>query len=263
MAKKEILGNGKCIICNNNAPNGLVCKDHWSGVKSYMKNHKFSDDTRIRKRYSNVKRKLVDETNADTKILLLIELIALAYIEDNQYIYSQDRDNLIDMIEEDIYDAIKSNTKQPAKIINRVSKSYDEKVIIGKDVEEESGDTRKRWEAGFRCKDGHYVRSKGEMLIDNFLYDKNLLHAYEKKPFLTEENEVDKKRTSDFYLPKGKIYIEFWGLETKSYKESRELKTVLYEKNKLKLIELEDSDIKNLEDILTLKLAKQGVRVDD
>jgi len=264
MAKKETLGDGKCVICDDDAPNGLVCKKHWKDITAYIDEHDFPDDSKIRARYSNVKRKLVDETDTYKKTKLLTELIALTYIEDDEYEYSEDEDNLIDMIEEDIYDAIKSNSNSTNKYNKNNFKGYDEKVIIGKDViEAESGDTRKKWETSFRCKDGHYVRSKAEMLIDNFLYDNNLLHAYEKKPFLTEENEIDKKRTSDFYLPKGKVYIEFWGLETQKYKESKELKTALYKRNNLKLIELEDNDIKNLEDVLTVKLAKNGIIIND
>ena len=69
---------------------------------------------------------------------------------------------------------------------------------------------REKFEAKHRTKDGHYVRSRAEMLIDNALYDYGLVHAYEKK--LSIEEEV----YTDFYLPNGKVYIEFWGVGERS-----------------------------------------------
>lgn len=242
----QIKGNGKCAICGEQAPNGLVCKKHWNDVMRYRNTHIFPNRQKIRTRYSNIKRRLVDETNARAKEDCIIELVALAYMENEKYEYSKDKDNLIDMIAEDVYNANHFPIEMPKQ-----------------KVDQHDGDTRKTWEAAYRCKDGHYVRSKGEMLIDNYLYDNNLLHSYEKKPFLAEDDEIDKKRTSDFYLPKGKIYIEFWGLETEKYKDKRETKVALYKKNQYKLIELEDADIKNIEDILTVKLARNGIKVDE
>ena len=66
---------------------------------------------------------------------------------------------------------------------------------------------RDRFPAKFRSTDGHFVRSRSEMLIDNWLYMAELVHAYERK--LPIEEEV----YCDFYLPVGKLYIEFWGME--------------------------------------------------
>ncbi|WP_226036714.1 hypothetical protein [Aquibacillus saliphilus] len=61
--------------------------------------------------------------------------------------------------------------------------------------------------AKHRSADGHYVRSRAEMLIDNWLYMSEIVHAYERK--LPIEEDV----YTDFYLPVGKVYIEYWGLE--------------------------------------------------
>ena len=44
-------------------------------------------------------------------------------------------------------------------------------------------DHRKNYIAEYRTKDGHYVRSKSELAIDNYLYNNNIIHAYEKKIF--------------------------------------------------------------------------------
>ena len=64
---------------------------------------------------------------------------------------------------------------------------------------------REKFVAKHRSTDGHFVRSKAEMLIDNWLYMAEIVHAYERK--LPIEEEV----YSDFYIPTGKVYIEFWG----------------------------------------------------
>ncbi|MFC4022319.1 glycerol kinase [Oceanobacillus longus] len=57
---------------------------------------------------------------------------------------------------------------------------------------------REKFVAKHRSADGHYVRSRAEMLIDNWLYMSEIAHAYERK--LPIEEDV----YTDFYLPVGK-----------------------------------------------------------
>ena len=114
-------------------------------------------------------------------------------------------------------------------------------------------DFRKQFPAELHCEDGHYVRSKAEMLIDNWLYQHGIVHAYEKSVFMaTDPSAVV---LSDFYVPEGKVYIEFWGLsEDEKYQKRKKFKQRLYKENKLKLIELEEKDVKRLGDIMPRKL---------
>jgi hypothetical protein len=115
---------------------------------------------------------------------------------------------------------------------------------------------RDKYEAKHRAKDGHYVRSRAEVIIDDTLYDYGLVHAYEKKVPIEEE------LYTDFYLPNGKVYIEFWGMESDpKYLERKKKKLEIYQKYDLKLIELNDSDISNLDDHLPKKLLKYGIKV--
>jgi hypothetical protein len=115
---------------------------------------------------------------------------------------------------------------------------------------------REKFEAKHRTKDGHYVRSRAEVIIDDTLYDYGLVHAYEKKIPIEEEIYTD------FYLPNGKVYIEFWGLENDpKYSERKKKKLEIYQKYDLKLIELTDNDILNLDDHLPKKLLKFGIKV--
>ncbi|UUZ81326.1 hypothetical protein LJK88_42715 [Paenibacillus sp. P26] len=114
---------------------------------------------------------------------------------------------------------------------------------------------REKFEAKHRTADGHYVRSRAEMLIDNWLYMSEIVHAYERK--LPIEEDV----YCDFYLPVGKVYIEYWGLENdEKYLERKNIKLDIYNKYGFKLIELEDADIQNLDDILPRKLLKFGIQ---
>jgi len=120
-----------------------------------------------------------------------------------------------------------------------------------------TADYREKWEAKHRTLDGHYVRSRAEVIIDNHLYQYGLVHAYERKIIIGEEEVL-----SDFYLPAGKVYIEFWGMEDdEKYSERKRKKIEFYKKNEIPLIELNDNDILNLDDHLPRKLKDYGIKV--
>lgn len=108
----------------------------------------------------------------------------------------------------------------------------------------------------YRTKDGHWVRSRAEIIIDDALYDYGLAHSYERR--LPIEEEV----YSDFYLPGQSVYIEFWGLEDDpKYLERKKKKINLYKKYNLSLIELKDEHLVALDDYLPVFLLKFGIRV--
>jgi hypothetical protein len=119
-----------------------------------------------------------------------------------------------------------------------------------------SNNFRDKFDTKHRTKDGHFVRSRAEVIIDDTLYDYGLVHAYEKKVPIEEE------LYTDFYLPNGKVYIEFWGMESDpKYLERKQKKLDIYKKYDLKLIELDDNDVANLDDHLPKKLLKYGIKV--
>lgn len=120
-----------------------------------------------------------------------------------------------------------------------------------------TNDFRSRFPATHRTTDGHLVRSRAEMLIDNWLYMQQIAHAYERK--LPIEEDV----YCDFYLPAGKVYIEYWGMEKDAaYAARMQEKKAVYAKHGLGLIELTDSDILNLDDVLPRLLLKHGISCD-
>lgn len=118
----------------------------------------------------------------------------------------------------------------------------------------DSQDFRTRFPATFRATDGHMVRSRGEMLIDNWLYMQGLAHAIERR--LPVEEDV----YCDFYLPGGKVYIEYWGMENDpKYAKRMEEKKGIYAKYKLNLVELTDEEIRNLDDALPRLLIRYNI----
>lgn len=117
-----------------------------------------------------------------------------------------------------------------------------------------AADFRERFPAKFRATDGHLVRSRAEMLIDNWLYMQGLVHAVERK--LPIEEDV----YCDFYLPTGKVYIEYWGLENDpKYAARKTEKQAIYKRYGLNLVELVDDDIMSLDDVLPRLLLKFGI----
>ena len=137
-----------------------------------------------------------------------------------------------------------------------------ESTIPSKSDTDTVDDFRKKYPAEYRTKDGHYVRSKAELTIDDSLYLWGIAHAYEKKLPNTTENVY-----SDFHIPSGNgrpkaVYIEYWGMENDAkYNQRKNKKIEIYNQLGLSLIQLNDADIKNIEDSLQKYLLQHGIRV--
>lgn len=117
------------------------------------------------------------------------------------------------------------------------------------EIEKEETNFRSKFKATIRAEDGHMVRSRAEKMIDDWLYHKGIVHAYERRVPIEEEVYCD------FFIPIGqKVWIEFWGLEEKKYLKRKELKKQFYKMHNKHLIELTDKDIENLDDIMPIKL---------
>lgn len=113
---------------------------------------------------------------------------------------------------------------------------------------------RERFPAELRATDGHMVRSRAELLIDNWLYMQQIVHAVERKL------PVEEDALCDFYLPKGKVYIEFWGMERDpKYAARMREKKAIYVKYEMNLVELGDAEIESLDDVLPRLLLKYGI----
>ena len=146
------------------------------------------------------------------------------------------------------------NNKAFALSLKEVRGDLSQAIGLGSS-DKETKSFRDKFPAALRTADGHMVRSKAEMLIDNWLYMAEIVHAYERKLPIEEEMYCD------FYIPTGKVYIEYWGYENdKKYADRKKVKIDLYRKYGFKLIELNDDDVKNLDDVLPRMLLKHGVQ---
>ena len=130
---------------------------------------------------------------------------------------------------------------------NKLNQKHSANYITS-DIEVEENNFRDKYPANYRTDDGHRVRSRAEQAIDNWLYHNKIVHAYERRV------PIDDDLISDFYIPIGNVWIEYWGLEDENYLKRKDLKKALYKKHKKNLIDLTNKDITNLDDILPVKL---------
>lgn len=103
-----------------------------------------------------------------------------------------------------------------------------------------------------RTADGHFVGSKEEVIIDNWLYMAGIRHVPGKRLPLEEDVYVG------FYLPEGRLCLEYWPESGEA--KDRNWKRRVYQNNHFNLIELKDEDFYNLDDVLSQKLLSCGIR---
>jgi hypothetical protein len=103
----------------------------------------------------------------------------------------------------------------------------------------------------FKTKQHFLVRSKGEQQIANFLHDNKIQSQYEAKTLIFEKEGII--CIPDFYLPKYKTYIEFYGGFPKAWKK-KVLKNRLYKKYKIPCIFITPAELRNLDYYLIRKL---------
>lgn len=126
---------------------------------------------------------------------------------------------------------------------------------MNEDAADKAEGFREKFPPTIRASDGHMVRSRGEAMIDGLLYEYRIVHAYERLV------PIEETMYCDFFLPEYNIYIEFWGMEgNPKYKARKEKKLELYRQNELRLIEVKDEHINNLEDYLIGQLLKFGYK---
>jgi hypothetical protein len=93
-------------------------------------------------------------------------------------------------------------------------------------------------------------------MIDDWLFNRHIAHAYERK-LPVQENAL-----CDFYLPQGNVYIEFWGKEgDPAYARRMREKQEIYKRHNLQLISLTDDELYLLDDRMPSLLRPYGVGV--
>lgn len=242
--------NGNCIVCEDSAPNGTLCRKCWYEMvdfkDSFNKNSKVFE---LKDYYFNLRSNIYRMKNFDFIKSNCNKLMALAVLVKDLF-----ADNsLTDRATTDIQEIIEKKKPQKSQPVSEYSNTQDS-----------------RKEELLRTLDGHYVKSNPESIIDDILYDVRIVHCYEKKvPISSDEQTI----TADWFIPvtdsRHGIYIEYWGMNTKEYLENKERKRVAYKEHNVPLIEIEKDDYKDrqgLTDRLISEinsLAKKYFRIED
>lgn len=111
-----------------------------------------------------------------------------------------------------------------------------------------------RQPGAYRTKDGHWVRSKSEREIANFLFDNRIPYQYERRVTI---GDVDLH--PDFYLPDAGegVYLEHFGrLDDPRYHSYAERKAALFKGAGLVLVATDEKDALDFDSALQRKLGK-------
>lgn len=249
----------QCRICGTYTRNNyLFCKDCYQEVKIIFDEHftDYDNEYEIRNDYFDTRKKCQNYNLSTDKINnYILTMYALAEISRDEY----ESNYLIDRVKNDIDTIISQSSDKKNNEIFKQKTSYIND-IQPQDYHSPFNDSdyRNQWPRDIQCEDGHYVRSKGEKIIDDWLYHHNIVHAYEKSVYMkSNPNDIV---LSDFYIPKGDVYIEFWGInDNPDYKERKKYKINLYNKNNYKRIDLEDTHINRIDDIMPRVLGKYNI----
>lgn len=111
-----------------------------------------------------------------------------------------------------------------------------------------------------KAKDGRRVRSLSEKIIIDYFFDNYIRVVYEKSvPYVNEKGE-DATLHPDFYLLDYDLYIEFNGLNNKSYLKKKDYANRIYREKGLKVEILESKDLDDVEESLSRILARYPKR---
>jgi hypothetical protein len=217
--------------------NGM-CEKHYDMYKMQreliIKDSKREYD--FKPHYHNLKHSIYKCITYPTIVELCIKMFALADI----YFELYNKDELTRFVEADVNKIIRYKVKQ-IKENREVMESRYSKLF--NDI-----DFRNKWKSNIRTEDGHYVRSRAEQVIDNFLYHHGIVHAYEKLIILEKNSEAT--LLCDFYIPEIDTYIEYYGKYDGEYISRKKAKDQIYKENNINYIALDKRDLDNLEDIL-------------
>jgi Development and cell death domain len=151
--------------------------------------------------------------------------------------------------------------REAFEAIIRFPKGRPYPILTGSQVEQliglfEGRTTRPTQEiVAYKTSDGHVVRSRGEAIVDESLFRHHIVHAYERTVFL-DEIELH----PDFYLPGSEVYIEYWGGKTEEYMARKQTKIDSYARHEIKLVSLEDADLKDIDKSLARSLSRYGYK---
>lgn len=202
----DFFGHYECIICGKATYkyHHNLCKRHYNQAHSNpeLNDKELTYSKRLQKyfeTYNILKYKNLSDEEFQNNLLILVTLGI-----HNKY--------LIERYKSDIF------------YLKYLNKHFSQNENINTDII----DFRKKFPTKYRCDDGHYVRSKAEIQIDNYLYNNKILHVYEK---LYTDN-YGNNYYPDFYLPQLNLFIEYFGKNDEQYNNKVELKKHIYNNDK-------------------------------
>lgn len=255
----------KCIICGKEAKFDLCisCFKQKQKIASELEGSTNSlDDTKDY--YNNLKYNIFKLKNMDYARTACIKLLALGDCLVNTYSLKEyaekAKNDAIDLLKRK-EDFLSKNKKPQSDEIAPEVKTEDGNIIHEENTaKDEILDYRRVYPMNFRCKDGHYVRSKSEKMIDDYLYEKRIIHVYEKK-VINEDN--GEEYYPDYYLiinngnTEINIYLEYFGLEDdEKYMATEKKKIAFYKSKGFNIIEVREKNTGNLEDYLDSEILK-------
>ena len=237
-----------CLFCRKTVYKKNMCEEHYKQYEKTKELLMFEErDRRDFKSYYHNLRHSIYKFDEFKKIAeLCIKLIALADVYHEIY----HKDDLVLVVLTDVNKIVRHKVKQIRENREYMSQRY---TTLFNDL-----DFRKKWAANLRAEDGHYVRSRAELLIDNYLYHHGVLHAYEKLIVLDREN--DSTLLSDFYIPELDLHIEYYGKYDGEYIARKYAKDSIYKENEINYLPLGKKDLDNLDDVLSKVLITRRSR---
>ena len=153
------------------------------------------------------------------------------------------------------------------------------RIVFGQDLpefgkEEEGKDSRDRStrKEGFWTLQGEVVKSRGELLIANWLFYNGVQYVYERRYEKSTADQNYRQYTPDFYIPAANAYLEHWALDEKGapppsfqgYRESMEWKRQLHIEHGTTLLETTMAQLWSGEAFryLERELTTRGIKLD-
>ena len=249
-----------CIICGKPSNGKDFCSDCYAKIQNSLKGiNKNKDYFSLKDHYFHLQSSIYRITNKEYIVTNIYRLIAIAlatkaYCKNN---YLEER-----VIEDVKYILEKKNIKK-----NTSAEEFSENSITtSEEIIEDKINIATANIKDNRAIDGHLCLSPQEVSIDDYLYQNDIVHAYNKP--VKEIPETERAVVADWFIPistkgKGKgVYIEYWGIDNEeSYEENKQEKLPLYKKYDVPLIEINKNDIKDtqsLETFLYRKLKENG-----
>ena len=208
----KYFGFRRCIVCGRFSPSGFQCRRCRDESDYFIKEFNKYSFHEMHEHYYGLKKAISNMTKLGrhnpTIRIYCNKLITVAVLFEERY-----RDaSLLAQVYTDI-----------AELLNTFSTAT------------------KHSKAEKTSQDGHQVKSNGEVIIDDILFNNFVLHSYD-KPIA---EILEKRKKSDWFIPifNGQgIYLEYWGMDTPEYQASRKEKENLYKKYNVPYIGIEKGD---------------------